>query len=338
MDGGGGVTRQCCCGGDPTDCCEAGGDDPYWFNRYCIQVTGFDYFYEECNCRDASNDCQDCPEPADCGEGCKACCRQEQLTLCAGGALFRSPLFHPGPPGPENCDTTADDPFREWGVDGTTPSICDTSPYAPPNYDSSVSGQTSVYTSPPCDCTLAQNDRLRWKGVVRNETVTQCCDQDDYNEPIDCYAGQAVIECAESSCDTAVYPCCQFSQSKTRLHYLKVSTQPVWGAWGECSCSEYLPPITFIWAAELGPFVGPHLAKWTLIGVEFFGQCQVAQVGLLPCQEPECCLGSCCDTSCEGFQCELCDSGQGTCRNCRDETYQFPNVQLFVYQSCEAPC
>lgn len=323
------ITNNCCC--DSSPCCGVGGSEPYWYNRYCFQLSQFTYLYRTCECRDPSNDCNDCPEPAGC-VGCKECCREKEVTLCASGALFRNPLTGP------SCPSDADGPTSTWY---TLPeSVCNTTPYQPPDYGSDEGGITSFYTTPPCDCSIAQNDRLTWIGRVRDEDVNGCCDQGDFDEPVNCTAGQAVIECVESACDTAAYPCCTLDPNATRTHYLKISIGLVREPWVECSCPDNVPVVTFTFAAQLGPRVGPHLAQWSLIHVTPMGDCLYPS-GFLPCQEPECCDPAnpdpCCASTCDDWECELCSPQTGRCVKCHEVMFQFPSITLTPYQNCVAP-
>jgi len=321
--------HRCCNECDDSGCCQVGNDPPLWLNRYCFQMSGFHYLYRRCECRDPVDGCQPCPENQACS-GCVECCREKELTLCAYGALFRSPKSLP------LCQSTADSPEDIWNAQPT--SICNSGAYVPPNIDSSVGGVTSFYTSPPCDCSLAQNDRLTWIGRTRNEDVNGCCGEDDYDEPINCVSGRATIECVEDACDTVGYPCCDLDPALTRTHYLTLTFDNA--GWGSCSCPDTVPAIEFKFAAELGPRIGPHMATWRLIGVSGPYDC-LYPTGFLPCTVPECCdpanPDACCVQDCTDFVCELCNPQVGRCTICHDLGYTFPTIQLFPYQNCTAP-
>lgn len=327
------ITNNCCC--DSSPCCGVGGDEPFWYNRYCFQLSKFRYLYRECECMDPLNDCNDCPEPANC-VGCKECCREREIELCASGAIFRNPL------NALDCPTTANDPTGTWF---TTPdSVCNVTPYQPPNYSSSEGGVTSFYTTPPCDCTIAQNDRLTWIGRTRNESVSGCCDAGDFDEPVNCVAGQAIIECIEAPCDTVSYPCCTLDPNALRTHYFKISLGVVRAPWPECPCSENVPVLTFTFAAQLGPRIGPHMASWDLIHVTPLGDCLYPN-GFLPCQEPECCNPDdpgptfCCVNGCGEWGCEPCDGPNPTsrCKVCHDLLFEYPTITFSQYQNCIPP-
>lgn len=332
------ITNNCCC--DSSPCCGVGGSEPYWYNQYCFQLSQFQFLYRMCECNDFLDPCNRCAEPADCNAQiadpvtghppCIECCREIEVTLCASGALFRHPYSIP------NCQTSAQYKTPEWA------SICSTSPYEPPNYDSSVGGVTSYYTSPPCDCVAAANDRLTWIGRVRNEDVNGCCDSGDYDEPVNCISGHAYIECEEAPCDTTSYPCCTLDPTAPRTHYLRLAIDPglTYPPWGSCNCGGNTPSIEFTFAAQLGPEIGPHMASWTLIGVSgpYRTPCLYPN-GFLPCTIPECCDPSspdpCCVGDCGEWSCELC--AQGTCSTCVEASYSFPSITLTPYQNCVAP-
>lgn len=344
------MSHHKCCSTCPTGCCQVGGDSPYWQNRYCFQLTVFGYLHKECQCNDYLDPCERCAEAGDCDAvnndpvtghpPCVECCREREIRICASGALFRTPHSISG------CSTTSDAPDTLWS------SICGAGTYSPPNIGSSVGGVTSFYSSPPCDCSIAQNDRVTWIGSNRDEDINGCCDADDFDESINCVSGQAVIECADDDCDRTRFPCCNLTASRT--HYLKISLHTAGStevAYNGCTCGNVssLPDLRFVFAAELSRNVGPHLATWRLIGIEeitnrstgtytqFDGDCNFAPLGQLPCNEPNCCdtpPGPCCG-DCSEWTCSICSPT--SCGSCYEASFDYPKVQLLTYQNCTAP-
>lgn len=317
------ITNNCCC--EQGDCCQVSGPEPYWYNRYRFNLIGsFVHELVEGECQYAVNPCGRCPEPADCGEDCVPCLQRTYEQATASGVIYRHPIFHPGPPGPANCDTTATNPDIEWWLGN--PNICTSAPYTPPNYDHTVGGITSNYLSAPCDCELAGNDRVLWTGQRGHEDVsgcyTGCPGYEFYDEQISCF-GNAHLRCNETSCQfpdgngIPQYPCCSSSPDDTRYHHFTVTT----GAWNDvgatCDCGAFSTKLVF--AARLGPTLGPHLATWELV---FAGTADS------PCNDlPACGVDPCCD-DCAGFECGLCPQGQGSCNLCRTLTRGYPTIEF----------
>jgi hypothetical protein len=295
------VTSNCCC--DKT-CCNVSG--PSWANRYCFQMSGYEATYEWKECRSnyvhpdyGARYCENVPEQgadtdAECEANSAVCHRRLRMTACAKGAVFRGNPVHGGcctgdclttcPGGPANGigDPSCwswEDVYHPNGY-LLRPGVCDKPTWVPP--DITPVGCDSNYESPPCDCTIAENDRATVKGVVQDLDLSGVCqvlgplapdglgrlcvDMEETDEPYECFASAFMwcvsednVACSWDQECSSQYP------AALRRHYFKILLGPAVVLGGSCTECPAMADVEFMFEADLGPDTPPDQATWTCI-------------------------------------------------------------------------